>query len=144
VVDARMRLDHDPRMADRHVSVDELLVEARNGLQRLSPEQVHSAMPDGAIVVDIRAESQRARDGQVPGARLVPRNVLEWRLDPASDHRDPELARRDRRVVLMCDEGYQSSLAAATLQRLGLDATDMVGGFQAWRSAGLPVEQPQS
>ena len=69
----------------------------------------------------------------------MPRNVLEWRLDPACEHRDPELARRDARVVLICDEGYQSSLAAATLTRFGLDATDVVGGFQAWRAAGLAV-----
>jgi rhodanese-related sulfurtransferase len=70
---------------------------------------------------------------------VIPRNVLEWRLDPGSDHRDPEAARTDRQVIVVCNEGYQSSLAAATLRRLGIDATDMVGGFQAWRSEGLPV-----
>jgi rhodanese-related sulfurtransferase len=92
--------------------------------------------------VDIRSDSQRARDGEVPGAAFVPRNVLEWRCDPASPHRDPDLARRDRTVIVICDEGYQSSLAAANLRRFGLDATDVVGGFQAWRAAGLPVERP--
>ena len=100
-------------------------------------------MQDGALLIDIRAESQRAADGQVPGAAFVPRNVLEWRLDPESAHRDPELARPDARIVLMCNEGYQSSLAAATLQDLGLPrATDLDGGFQAWRAAGLPVIKP--
>src|SRR5438445_12952528 len=121
-------------------TIEELLREARSGLDRLSPSAVEAAVLDGALLIDIRSESQRARDGHVPGARFVSRNVLEWRLDPASPHRDREAARRDLLLVLMCDEGYQSSLAAATLQRFGLQATDMVGGFQAWRSAGLPVE----
>ena len=125
---------------DRPVTVEELLREARSRLERLSPREAQAAMSDGAIVIDIRADSQRARDGQLPGARFLARNVLEWRLDPASDHRDPEAARPDRLLVLMCDEGYQSSLAAASLHRFGLNATDMIGGFQAWRSAGLPVE----
>jgi rhodanese-related sulfurtransferase len=95
--------------------------------------------------VDIRSDRQRAADGVIPGARFVPRNVLEWRLDPESADRDPELARPDARVMLICDEGYQSSLAAATLRRFGLaDATDVVGGFQAWRAAGLPVEPAEN
>ena len=121
-------------------TIEELLREARSGLDRLSPVAVEAAVLEGALLIDIRSESQRARDGHVPGARFVSRNVLEWRLDPASPHRDREAARRDLLLVLMCDEGYQSSLAAATLKRFGLQATDMVGGFQAWRSAGLPVE----
>jgi rhodanese-related sulfurtransferase len=126
-------------LSARHhrVTANELLTEARSGLERIAPGDV----PGEAVIVDIRSESQRAHDGQVPGSRFIPRNVLEWRLDPASEHRDPELARTDRLVVVMCNEGYQSSLAAATLQRLGLQATDMVGGFQAWRAAGLPVER---
>jgi rhodanese-related sulfurtransferase len=121
----------------RPVTANGLLAEARSGLERLSPADV----PEDAVIVDIRADSQQARDGHVPGSRFISRNVLEWRLDPASEHRDPELARPDRRLVVMCDEGYQSSLAAATLQRFGLNATDMIGGFQAWRAAGLPVER---
>lgn len=125
---------------DRPVTVEELLREAHSRLERLSPRAAQTAMSDGAIVIDIRADSERARDGHLPGARFLARNILEWRLDPASDHRDPEAARSDRLLVLMCDEGYQSSLAAATLHRFGLNATDMIGGFQAWRSAGLPVE----
>jgi rhodanese-related sulfurtransferase len=123
-----------------HVTVAELLLEARAGLERLDPAQASAALSDGAILIDIRSEWQRSRDGRVPGARFFPRNVLEWRLDPASEHRDPEAARRDVLLILMCDEGFQSSLAAATLTRLGLRLTDLIGGFQAWRSAGLPVE----
>jgi rhodanese-related sulfurtransferase len=98
-------------------------------------------MAAGAVLVDIRSEPQRARDGVVPGSVFVARNVLEWRADPASRWRDPRIADPSREVVVMCDEGYQSSLAAATLQQLGLRrATDLVGGFQAWRAAGLPVQ----
>jgi rhodanese-related sulfurtransferase len=123
------------------MGIDELLGEARRKLSRLTPHEADRALAEGALLVDIRSETQRARDGTVPGARFVPRNVLEWRLDPSSDSSDPELARADALVVLMCDEGYQSSLAAATLQELGLSlATDLEGGFQAWRAAGLPVE----
>jgi rhodanese-related sulfurtransferase len=97
-------------------------------------------MSAGAILVDIRSDSQRASDGTIPGARVVPRNVLEWRLDPACRHRDAELGRRDARIVLLCDEGYQSSLAAATVRSFGVSAaTDVIGGFRAWRAAGLPV-----
>ena len=92
-----------------------------------------------AQLVDIRSERQRAADGIVPGSVFIPRNVLEWRCDPASDHHDERLV-PDRPIVLMCDEGYQSSLAAATLRDLGVDATDLAGGFQAWRAAGLPTE----
>jgi rhodanese-related sulfurtransferase len=121
------------------VGVEDLLKEARRGLDRVSPAEAQAAAEDGALLIDIRSESQRGRDGEVPGAHVVARNVLEWRLDPASADRDPALARRDRRVILMCDEGYQSSLAAATLKRFDLDASDVVGGFQAWRAAGLPV-----
>jgi rhodanese-related sulfurtransferase len=99
-------------------------------------------MRDGAHLVDIRSDTQRAADGLVPGASFVPRNVLEWRLDPSCSHRDPVLAYPEAHIVLICDEGYQSSLAAAALQQFGLtNATDVVGGFQAWRASGLPVHQ---
>jgi rhodanese-related sulfurtransferase len=125
------------------MGVDDLLANARRRLTRLTPQEAGSALNDGARLVDIRSESQRAHDGTVPGAVFVPRNVLEWRLDPACPSRDPELARAEALIVVMCDEGYQSSLAAATLQELGVNrATDLVGGFQAWRAAGLPVETP--
>jgi rhodanese-related sulfurtransferase len=124
------------------IGVEELLVEARAELTRLLPPQAAGAVERGALLIDIRSESQRDRDGVVPGARFIPRNVLEWRADPSCPDRDPELARRDRELILFCDVGYQSSLAAATLKRFGLQATDVVGGFQAWRAAGLPVRSP--
>jgi rhodanese-related sulfurtransferase len=102
-------------------------------------------MSSGAALIDIRADSQIARDGAIPGALVIGRNVLEWRLDPASQHRHPRAPGLGDHVILMCDEGYQSSLAAATLQQLGFArATDVEGGFQAWRAAALPVERPGS
>jgi rhodanese-related sulfurtransferase len=121
-------------------SVEQLLAAARAGLQRLTPAEAHAAMGEGALLVDIRSDGQRAADGDIPGARVVERNVLEWRLDPACPHRDPELGRREARIVLLCDEGYQSSLAAATARSFGITAaTDVIGGFRAWRAAGLPT-----
>jgi rhodanese-related sulfurtransferase len=124
------------------VNVDELLAEARAGLRRLTPEQSFEAMRNGeAVVVDIREEERRSRDGRVPGAAEIARNVLEWRCAPESEFRDERVSDPAQVVVVMCNEGYQSSLAAATLQRLGLQqATDMEGGFQRWRADGLPVE----
>jgi len=121
-------------------TVDQLLEEARRRLDRLTPAEAFRAARDGALLVDIRSEPQRARDGAIPGARFVPRNVLEWRLDPSSPWRDKALARPEALIVVICNEGYQSSLAAGTLHDLGLSrVTDVEGGFQAWRSAGLPV-----
>ncbi|MGE3235647.1 MAG: rhodanese-like domain-containing protein, partial [Thermoleophilia bacterium] len=123
--------------------VDDLLRAARARLRRLTPAEAAAAQAAGGVIVDIRADAQRAADGLVPGALVVPRNVLEWRADPASPERDPRLAEAGGPVILMCAEGFQSSLAAATLQDLGLaGATDMAGGFVAWRAAGLPVERP--
>ncbi len=96
-------------------------------------------MHAGALLVDTRPLEQRQRDGEIPGAIVIDRNVLEWRLDPSSEHCIPQ-AVSDQRVIVICNEGYSSSLAAATLQRLGLrDATDVIGGFQAWAARGLPV-----
>jgi rhodanese-related sulfurtransferase len=121
-------------------TVDELLAQARARLARLDPAQARDAMRGGAVLVDIRAESQRKRDGVVPGSVFVARNVLEWRCDPRGSHRDARVADPGRSVIVMCDEGFQSSLAAATLQELGHErATDLTGGFQAWRAAGQPV-----
>ena len=120
-------------------TIDQLLAEARPRLQRLGPHQASAAARDGALLVDIRPAAQRAAEGEIPGALLVERNVLEWRLDPASAARIPQ-ASYDLRVIVVCSEGYTSSLAAAALQDLGLsDATDLAGGFQAWQAAGLPV-----
>jgi rhodanese-related sulfurtransferase len=100
-------------------------------------------MRSGAALIDIRGDSQIARDGTIPGALVIARNVLEWRLDPGSQHRHSQAPGLGDRVILLCDEGYQSSLAAATLQELGFAcATDVDGGFQAWREAGLPVSLP--
>jgi rhodanese-related sulfurtransferase len=122
-------------------TIDELLADARRSIRRLFPAGALQAIRAGAVLIDIRADAQVARDGIVPGALLIPRNVLEWRLDPASEHRHPGAPQLDDHVILLCDEGYQSSLAAA--QRLGFaQATDVEGGFQAWRAAALPVEQP--
>jgi rhodanese-related sulfurtransferase len=120
--------------------IDELLERARARLRRVDPAAARAAMDQGAVLVDIRAESQRQRDGVVPGAVFIARNVLEWRCDPDGANRDERVADPGRRLIVMCDAGFQSSLAAATLQELGhADATDLDGGFQAWKAAGLPV-----
>jgi rhodanese-related sulfurtransferase len=120
-------------------TIDALLAQARRGLDRVEPEQLADEVANGAIVVDIRPAEQRERDGDLPGAVVVDRNVLEWRLDPTSPHRLPLATDHDLRVVLVCNEGYGSSLAAKSLQDLGLlRATDLVGGFQAWRDAVRP------
>lgn len=127
-------------MAGR-LTADQLLAEARRGLSRLGPVEAASAVSAGAVLVDVRSELQRERDGVVPGSVFFPRNVLEWRCDPASPARDDRVSHLGRPLIVMCDEGYQSSLAAANLRRLGFErATDLAGGFQAWRAAGLPVE----
>jgi rhodanese-related sulfurtransferase len=126
----------------RPVTAEELLAEARRGLRRLTPADAAAAMAEGAVLVDIRSELQRERDGVVPGSVFFPRNVLEWRCDPASPYRDARVSDASRRLIVMCDEGYQSSLAAANLRRLGFDdAADLDGGFRAWLAAGLPVAQ---
>jgi rhodanese-related sulfurtransferase len=125
--------------------VEQLLGEARAHLRRLTPERAHAAACEGALLIDIRSELQRERDGVIPGSLFIARNVLEWRCDPASPWRDPAVADARAQVIVICNEGYQSSLAAATLQRLGLNgATDVIGGFQAWKAAGLPVRQPRT
>ncbi|WP_084265959.1 rhodanese-like domain-containing protein [Actinomadura macra] len=121
-------------------TIDEILDDARARLDRVDPERAHTESQDGALLVDIRPAAQRAAEGEVPGALIVERNVLEWRLDPASDARLPQATGHDLRVIVFCSEGYTSSLAAASLHDLGLTrATDIVGGFQAWRAAGLPA-----
>jgi rhodanese-related sulfurtransferase len=121
-------------------SIDELLAEARSDLTRLRPEAAFAALTDGAILVDIRPLEQRIVEGEVPGAIVIGRNVLEWRLDPRSEARIPAIARPDARIIVMCSEGYASTLAAATLRRIGLPrATDLDGGVQAWKAAGLPT-----
>jgi len=126
---------------DVPMTVEQLLATARATLHRLSPEDADAARRAGAQLVDIRSDDHRRADGLIPGAHVVARNVLEWRLDPSCPHRHAELTRGDARLVLICDEGFQSSLAAATVQRLATrPVTDVIGGFRAWRAAGLPVE----
>lgn len=121
-------------------SIDEILARARARLRRLGPAQAWEAMRAGALLVDTRPQAQRAEQGVVPGALLVERNVLEWRLDPRSDARLPAATGYGLHVIIMCSEGYASSLAAASLQDLGLvNATDLDGGFVAWARAGLPT-----
>ncbi|MGN6173425.1 MAG: rhodanese-like domain-containing protein [Streptosporangiaceae bacterium] len=140
--DACARAGQDETRVWARTTIDELLADARRRLSRLSPAEALQAMRAGAVLIDIRADSQVARHGIAAGALVIPRNVLEWRLDPASKHRHPGAPQLGDHVILMCDEGYQSSLAAATLRQLGFArATDVEGGFQAWRAAGLPVEQ---
>ena len=125
--------------------IDDLLAEVRSGLARLRPEAAFAALTDGAALVDIRSLEQRIVEGEVPGSIIIGRNVLEWRLDPRSEARIPALARSDARIIVMCSEGYASSLAAASLRRVGLhEATDLEGGFQAWKAAGLPTRPAQS
>jgi len=121
-------------------TIDALVGAARARLDRVEPEQLQAVHEDGALVVDIRPVEQRRRDGSLPGAIVIDRNVLEWRLDPASPHRIDEVTDWDRRIVVVCNEGYASSLAAATLQDLGLHrATDLAGGYQAWRALRHPT-----
>ncbi|MET7687041.1 rhodanese-like domain-containing protein [Streptomyces sp. NPDC005483] len=129
------------RTAEQAPGIDELLERVRAGYERIGAREAHDAVrAGGALLVDIRYAALRERDGLIPGALVVERNELEWRLDPKGSHRLPEATGHDLRVVVVCDEGYASSLAAESLHRLGLRrATDLVGGFQAWRAAGLPV-----
>jgi rhodanese-related sulfurtransferase len=120
-------------------TIDQVLAEARTRLDRLTPRQALRAVTAGAVLVDIRPAAQRAAEGEIPGALIVERNVLEWRFDPASAARLPQ-AGYDLQVIIVCSEGYTSSLAAAALQDLGVRrATDLEGGFLAWQAAGLPV-----
>jgi len=114
--------------------IDEVLAAARARIRRYAPREV----PDDATIVDIRSTDARERDGVVPGALHVPRTVLEWRVDPTSEWRTPQIAGGET-LVLLCDHGYSSSLAAAGLLDLGIEAGDIIGGFEAWAAAGLPV-----
>ena len=127
------------------MSIKEQLAVARAGLERVSAHAAAAAHDDGALLIDIRPVHQRAADGEIPGALVIDRNVLEWRLDPVSPDRIPQVRDHDQTVILFCDEGYASSLAAASLQAVGLDrATDLDGGYQAWVAAGFPTTAPFS
>ncbi len=129
-------------MARRTIS--DLLADARARLTRLEPADAYAAQRSGAALIDTRCSELRDRDGSIPGATHVPLSVLFWRLDSTAAHHLPELAGDPhRQLILLCDHGYSSSLAAATLHEMGFDrATDVDGGFQAWAAAGLPVARP--
>lgn len=121
------------------LSVDQMLAHARSRLQRLTPMQAYDAVAAGALLVDIRPGWQRAVEGELPRALLVERNHLEWRFDPECEARLPQATGYDVQVIVVCSEGYTSSLAAAALQTLGLHkSTDVIGGFHAWTAQGLP------
>ena len=122
------------------VPVDELLARVRSRIERVEPVEAWRRLAEGALLVDTRPAEQRGRDGEVPGAVVIDRNVLEWRLDPASPDRLPQVTGYDLEVLVLCNEGYSSSLVADTLRTLGLTrAVDVIGGFVAWAAAGLPI-----
>jgi rhodanese-related sulfurtransferase len=131
-------------MAER-TTIDGLLADARGRIERLPPEAAYRALADGALLVDTRCAELRRENGAIPGSVHVPLSVLFWRLDPSSGHDDPALSDLARPVVLICAHGYSSSLAAATLRDLGFaSVADVIGGFEAWSAAGLPVEPERS
>jgi rhodanese-related sulfurtransferase len=127
-------------------TIDQLLGEARERLERIDPSRAHAELGSGrAVLIDIRSDSQIDADGHVPGSMRIQRNVLEWRLDPDCPYRHAEAPSTSEQVIVMCNEGYQSSLAAVMLKELGFErATDLIGGFQAWQAEGLPVQPPLS
>jgi rhodanese-related sulfurtransferase len=121
-------------------TIDELLEQVRGRIDRVEPAEAACRLAAGALLIDTRPVEQRDRDGEVPGAVVVDRNVLEWRLDPASPYRIPEMTGYDLEVIVLCNQGYSSSLVVDTLRTLGLRrAVDIVGGFEAWAALGLPV-----
>jgi len=124
-------------------SISEILTAARARLARLTPEEAFGEFCAGATLIDIRPAGQRASAGEIPGSVIVERNHLEWRFDPASDARLPWVTGYDLRLIVICSEGYTSSLAAAALRDLGFDATDVTGGYAAWEAAGLPTARPE-
>ncbi|TMD33699.1 MAG: sulfurtransferase [Chloroflexi bacterium] len=122
-------------------TIDEVLEQARRKLVRIEPKEAAAELANGALLVDTRTEAQRARQGEIPGAIVIDRTVLEWRLDPKSPSRIEQATDHQIRVIVVCAEGFSSSLAAASLQDIGLvNATDLIGGFQAWKAAGFPVQ----
>jgi len=120
--------------------IDDLLNDARSNLRRLAPTEVRSRIEEGALLVDTRTDSQRSEQGELPDAIVIDRTVLEWRLDPSSESRISEIANYDQMIIVVCSQGYSSSLAAQSLQRLGFaNATDVVGGVENWIRQGLPI-----
>jgi rhodanese-related sulfurtransferase len=130
----------DPERPARTRTIDDLLAQVRGRIDRVHPVEAAARLAAGALLVDTRPWEQRSRDGEVPGAVVIDRNVLEWRLDPASPWRIPQMTGYDVEVIVLCNQGYSSSLVADTLRTLGLHrAADVVGGFEAWAAEGLPV-----
>jgi rhodanese-related sulfurtransferase len=122
-------------------TIDEILEADRARYERLTLDQAHEELASGAVLVDTRTDPQKRHHGVIPGAMRIERNVLDWRIDPASPWRDPPFVDHDVRVFVICQEGYSSSLAAASLLDLRMTrAADVIGGFDAWRDAGLPIE----
>lgn len=130
------------RAAEPPLTVDDLLREAREQIDRLTPAEAAREIDAGAVVVDTRCADDRRAEGQIPGSLHVPRNVLEWRADPACEARDERIADPSARLIVVCNDGYSSSLAAASLRRLGFArVADLAGGFRAWAAAGLPTRR---
>jgi rhodanese-related sulfurtransferase len=124
------------------MTIHAMVAEARERITRLAPRQAREATSEGALLIDLRSVDERERHGVIPGSLHIPRSVLEWRVDPDCEHRNPDVAHLDARLILFCAEGYSSSLAAASLQQLGFEHVgDMVGGFAAWKAEGLPVAE---
>jgi rhodanese-related sulfurtransferase len=122
-------------------TIHDLLAAARARYQRLTPAEALAATRAGALLIDLRTDTQRQRDGEIPGALAIDRTVLEWRVDPASGAAHPAIGGLDAPLILLCNQGYSSSLAVGTLLDLGASrVTDVIGGFEAWRAAGLPVQ----
>jgi rhodanese-related sulfurtransferase len=122
-------------------TIDDLVAASRARIERFEPAEAHRAAMDGALLIDTRSADDRRASGVIPGSVAVPLSVLYWRLDPVSVSRDPGLADLARHVILVCAHGYSSSIAAATLRDLGFErAADMIGGFEAWAQAGLPIQ----
>jgi len=138
---------HDACMATaaRRRTLDDLFAAACATIERFEPKAALSASADGALIVDIRSSDARRREGVVPGSLHIPRTVLEWRVDPDSPWRNPHVGGLDQRLIVLCDHGFSSALAAATLVELGFrGAGDVIGGFAAWQEAGLPVREARS
>jgi rhodanese-related sulfurtransferase len=128
-------------MPEPRTTIDDVLAAARARFSRLTPSEVRAAQDEGAIVVDLRCDADRERVGVIPDSIPIRRSVLEWRADPVSPSKDPRIADLGARLILVCNDGYSSSLAAASLLELGFtDVTDMAGGAHAWAAAGLPLE----
>jgi rhodanese-related sulfurtransferase len=122
-------------------TIDDVLAGARGRIRRYSPEAALAAARRGAVLIDTRSSDDMEREGRIPGSIYIHRNVLEWRCDPSSGYSDPRVSNREARLIIVCNDGYASSLAAASLIELGFsDAGDLEGGFRSWAKAGLPVE----